>query len=191
MSHPSGELDVLIAAAVKGDRRALGKVLGVVQPFVTRYCRARLGSQNRSYRWADDVAQEVCLAVITALPGYCNQNRSFLAFLYGIAVQEVLDTRQPKWRGRSYPVSAVPDTEKAAPEQQPTDSAPSTQMGQMLEVLQPKHREVLLLRMVLGLSAEQTAEAMESTPTAVRVAQHRALVQLRSLLSPGGVGLSA
>lgn len=188
MSHPSGELDVLIAAAVKGDRRALGRVLGVVQPFVTRYCRARLGSQNRSYRWADDVAREVCLAVITALPGYCNQNRSFLAFLYRIAVQEVLDARQPKWRGRSYPVSAVPDTGEAAPEQQPTDSAPS---NQMLEVLQTKHREVLLLRTVLGLSAEQTAEAMESTPAAVRVAQHRALAQLRSLLSPGGVGLSA
>ena len=182
---------MVIAAAVKGDRRALWRVLGVVQPFVTRYCRARLGSQNRSYGWADDVAQEVCLTVITALPGYGSQNRSFLALLYGIAVQEVLDARQPRWRGRSYPVSAVPGTGEAVPEQHPTDSAPSTQMAQMLEVLQPEHREVLLLRMVLGLSAEETAEAMESTPGAVRVAQHRALAQLRSLLSPGGVGLSA
>lgn len=191
MSHPSGELDVSIAAAVKGDRRALARVLDVVQPFVTRYCRARLGNQNSSYGWADDVAQEVCLAVITALPGYCNQNRSFLAFLYGSAAQGVLDARRPTWRGRSSPVSAVPDTGQAPPEPHPADSAPSTQLDQLLRALQPEHREVLLLRLVLGLSAEETAQAMDSTPAAVRVAQHRALAQLRGLLSPGGVTLSA
>jgi RNA polymerase sigma-70 factor (ECF subfamily) len=193
MSHTSGELDALIAATVKGDRRALEGVLGVIQPFVTRYCRARLGSQNRSYGWADDVAQEVCLAVITALRDYRNQNRPFLAFVYNIAALQVLDARQPLWRNGSRPVSEVPDTRELGPglEQQPTDGALAKQMGQMLQVLQPEQREILLLRMIVGLSAEETAEVVESTPAAVRVAQHRALAQLRTLLSPGGVGLSA
>jgi RNA polymerase sigma-70 factor (ECF subfamily) len=40
-----------------------------------------------------------------------------------------------------------------------------------------------LLRVVVGLSAEETAEAVGSTPGAVRVAQHRALARLRRTLS--------
>jgi hypothetical protein len=36
---------------------------------------------------------------------------------------------------------------------------------------------------VVGLSAEETAEAVGSTPGAVRVAQHRALSRLRNLLT--------
>jgi RNA polymerase sigma-70 factor, ECF subfamily len=36
---------------------------------------------------------------------------------------------------------------------------------------------------VVGLSAEETAEAIGSTPGAVRVAQHRALARLRKTLS--------
>jgi RNA polymerase sigma-70 factor (ECF subfamily) len=49
--------------------------------------------------------------------------------------------------------------------------------------LPDKQREILLLRVVVGLSAEETAEAVGSTPGAVRVAQHRALTRLRKELS--------
>ena len=36
-----------------------------------------------------------------------------------------------------------------------------------------------MLRVVVGLSAEETAVAVGSTPGAVRVAQHRAVAKLR------------
>lgn len=186
MSQPGNELDALVAAAVKGDRRALGSVLGVIQPFVIQYCRARLGSQNGSYGSADDVAQEVCIAVITALPGYRNQGRPFLAFVYGIAAHKVIDARRAQWRNRSNPVSEVPDRAEVGggPEQHAMNSALSKQMGRLLETLPAKQREILLLRVVVGLSAEETAEAVESTPGAVRVSQHRAVARLRSALAP-------
>lgn len=187
MSYPGDELDAWVTAAAQGERQALERVLTVVQPFVTRYCRARLGSRNSSYGSADDVAQEVCLAVITALPGYRDQGRPFLAFVYGIAANKVIDAFRSQQRDRSDPVSEVPDTIAvgAGPEQQAMNNALSKQMGQLLQILPPKQREILLLRVVLGLSAEETAQAMESTPGAVRVAQHRALTRLRGSLSPG------
>lgn len=59
----------------------------------------------------------------------------------------------------------------------------SGRMAQLLRVLPAKQREILLLRVVVGLSAEETAEAVGSTPGAVRVAQHRALARLRKTLS--------
>ena len=46
-----------------------------------------------------------------------------------------------------------------------------------------KQREIVVLRVVVGLSAEETAEAVGSTPGAVRVAQHRALARLRKALA--------
>ena len=46
--------------------------------------------------------------------------------------------------------------------------------------LPPRDREILILRVVVGMSAEETAEAVGSTPGAVRVAQHRALAKLKA-----------
>lgn len=60
----------------------------------------------------------------------------------------------------------------------------SDRMAQLLRVLPAKQREILLLRVVVGLSAEETADAVGSTPGAVRVAQHRALARLRKTLAP-------
>ena len=42
-------------------------------------------------------------------------------------------------------------------------------------------RRLLLLRVVGGLSAEDTGYVLDMSPGAVRVAQHRALVRLRAL----------
>lgn len=55
----------------------------------------------------------------------------------------------------------------------------------LMGMLPDKQREILVLRVVVGLSAEETAEAVGSTPGAVRVAQHRALSRLRSMLATG------
>ena len=63
-------------------------------PIVVRYCRARVGTAERSGLSADDVAQEVCLAAITALPRYKDQGRPFLAFVYGIAAHKVADAHR-------------------------------------------------------------------------------------------------
>ena len=55
-------------------------------------------------------------------------------------------------------------------------------MRALLDTLSDKARDIIILRVFVGLSAEETAEIVESTPGAVRVAQHRALAQLRTSL---------
>lgn len=185
MTETGNDLEGLVAAANDGDRTALNRVLAIIRPLVVRYCRARIGRQERSSASADDVAQEVCLAVLTALPGYRDQGRPFLAFVYGIAAHKVVDAHRSVARSRSEPVSDLPEEldPRDGPEQRAMNGALSVQMGQLLETLPPKQREILVLRVVVGLSAEETAEAVESTPGAVRVAQHRALSKLRTQVS--------
>ena len=182
----SGEgLDVVVADAVAGDRDALRTVLETVRPIVLRYCRARVGTTERSGYSADDVAQEVCLAVITALPRYKDQGRPFLAFVYGIAAHKVADTHRAAGRNKADATDSLPEraSTEAGPEQLAINADAAARMDKLLATLPEKQREIVILRVVVGMSAEETAEAVGSTPGAVRVAQHRALAKLKSELA--------
>jgi RNA polymerase sigma-70 factor (ECF subfamily) len=174
----------LVDAAVGGDPVAMQQVLESTRPIVLRYCRARIGRLDRSFASADDVAQEVCISLVMALPGYQDRGQPFLAFVYGIAQHKVADAHRAAARDRSLPVSDVPDRPDAAvgPEQQVLQGEAAHSMNQLLAVLTDKQREIVVLRVVAGLSSEETADAVGSTPGAVRVAQHRALAKLRKLL---------
>jgi RNA polymerase sigma-70 factor (ECF subfamily) len=175
-----------VADAIGGDRGALDRLLSYIRPLIVRYCRSRVGRQERSFASADDVAQEVCMAVLTALPGYRDQGRPFLAFVYGIAAHKVADAHRVVARNRSEPVADVPDEpdEQAGPEQQAMRGELTHEMAELLKILPAKQRQIVVLRVVAGLSAEETADAVGSTPGAVRVAQHRALSRLRAALPP-------
>ncbi|HWN28280.1 MAG TPA: sigma factor-like helix-turn-helix DNA-binding protein, partial [Actinomycetospora sp.] len=70
----------------------------------------------------------------------------------------------------------------AGPEQHALEMSASAEMRALLAQLPAKQREILVLRVVVGLSAEETALAVGSTPGAVRVAQHRAVAKLRGVL---------
>ena len=188
MTIPGERLDAAVAEAIAGSRDALREVVETIRPVVVRYVRARIGAAERSGLSADDVAQEVCLAAIQALPRYQDQGRPFLAFVYGIASHKVADAHRAAGRNRSDPTDVVPErySLEAGPEQMAMQSDSAARMNKLLAVLPEKQREILTLRIVVGLSAEETAEAVGSTPGAVRVAQHRALARLKSEIAGAG-----
>lgn len=177
--------DEPVADAIAGDEAATARLLATIRPLVVRYCRARVGRHDRSFTSADDVAQEVCLAVLTALPSYRDQGRPFLAFVYGIAQHKVADAHRAAARNRTDPVPEIPDSvsEADGPEQRVLRFELNERLARLLDVLPAKQREIVVLRVVVGLSAEETAAAVGSTQGAVRVAQHRALARLRRLLT--------
>jgi RNA polymerase sigma-70 factor (ECF subfamily) len=178
-------LDEVVRAVKVGDRTAADFIIRTIKPLVVRYCRARLGRTERTFASADDVAQEVCMAVLTALPSYQDQGRPFLAFVYGIAAHKVIEAHRAAGRNATESVADVPDSPEVSdgPEQQALRFESAGEMGRLLAVLPDKQREILILRIVNGLSAEETAEAVGSTPGAVRVAQHRALGRIRKAMA--------
>jgi RNA polymerase sigma-70 factor (ECF subfamily) len=111
-----------------------------------------------------------------------------LAFVYGIAAHKVADAYRAVGRDLSYATETVPERRSAepGPEQAAVDADSVTRMSELLEILPDKQREILILRVVVGLSAEETAEAVGSTAGAVRVAQHRALARLKSAIAAAG-----
>ena len=175
MHTMTGELASYVERALQGDRSAVDALLSELRPGVLRYCRAKLGRLHGSYGSADDVTQEVCMAVVTALPRWVDQGRPFSAFVYGIAAHKVADAQRHSMRDRS-------DTGPVLPGSAEVCADPgATRAHELLDRLPDAQREVLLLRVVAGLSAEQTAAAVGSTAGAVRLAQHRALARLRQL----------
>jgi RNA polymerase sigma-70 factor (ECF subfamily) len=177
-------IDTLVARAVGGDARARDELLALIHPLVLKYCRARLGRQESLMGSADDVAQDVCMAVVGALPNYQLKGLSFRAFVYGIAAHKVTDAFRAIGRNRAEPVAELPDGPGTTdgPEHRLLAAELSERLGALLAHLTPRQREVLVLRLAVGLSAEETAQAVRSTPGAVRVTQHRALGRLRRIL---------
>jgi len=174
-------LDSVVSAAVGGDGLAAEDLLTFLRPIVVRYCRTKLGRVQRTFIAADDVAQEVCLAVFRALPTYRQLGRPFLSFVYGIAAHKVADVHRAAARDRSQPTPETPDimTDEEDPEQIALRRELVERTGGLLRTLTPRQRDILIMRIVLGLSAQETADMVGTTADAVRVAQHRALNRLR------------
>lgn len=183
MSDQTGISADVVQAAAAGDRAAIRRILTVIQPLVTRYCRARLpGSPD-----ADDAAQEAMIAVLRGLGSYRPQGgRPFLAWVYAITAHKVADVHRAQARRPVDLVSTVPGgiAQVPGPEDLALAGEEATELQRMLGALPQRQREVLTLRVMWQLSAQETADVIDgATAGSVRVAQHRALTWLRKHLA--------
>jgi RNA polymerase sigma-70 factor (ECF subfamily) len=156
-TEPESPLDRLARGAATGNPELVGRLLMEVAPLLVRYCRARLGRRGSSYREADEIAAEAGRAVLAAVPGYTGG--PFLRVLHS-ALTRTID----ELASGGPPVGAESDL-----------------MG-LLPILPPLDRDIVLLRVATGLSAAETATVLGLTTGQVRVAQHRALTRLRSMM---------
>lgn len=159
-------------------------VLRGLRPLILRYCRARLSRQA-----ADDVAQEVCLALMSAwqarpvreLPA---TGRPVTAYAFGIASHKVADAMRAAGR-LAVPVPELPDVpdDQPGPEETVIARWERERVRHVLAQLPPQQRRLVLLRVVSGFTAAETGAMLGMSAEAVRVAQHRALARMRKLLA--------
>lgn len=173
---------ILTELAARGQPAAIETLLQQIRPMVLRYCRAHLGSISGHYHAADDVAQEVCIAVMTALPRYREMGRPFASFVFGIAAHKVADAMRSAARS-AIPTADLPDGPdlRPGPEETAVACLEAERARALLARLPVNQRELLVLRLLSGLSAEETGHALGMSAGAVRVAQHRALARLRAI----------
>jgi RNA polymerase sigma-70 factor (ECF subfamily) len=178
MSYAVNEA-ALVERAQSGSATAVRDLLAQVRPAVLRYALARLGRRDV----AEDVTQEVCLAVLTGLSRYEDTGRPFRSFVFGIAAHKVADAHRAAYRGHDVVTDTLPDRADDAPgpEEEALRSEDARRAAALLRHLPDDQRELLLLRVAAGLSAEEVGAVLGMSPGAVRVAQHRALARLRTL----------
>lgn len=176
------ELNRLARLASGGDRQALESLLARIRPMVVQYCRARIGLGTLGTQSAEDIAQDTLFAVVGALERWRPEKR-VMSFVYGIASNKVVDAYRAASRDRSVPTEVVPDAPDVehGPEQAALHGGMVAELRDLLDQLPEQHREILVLRVALGMTAIETAAAVGSTSGAVRVTQHRALAKLREL----------
>ncbi len=168
----------LIKKAQRGDSLAFGELYHCHAPVIFRYLFAHLDSRMD----AEDLTGEVFLKAWQSLPRYNERGVPFLAFLFRIARNVLVDHYRQSNRLSS---KAPEELEQYKPEASAELSEiVGTQLEhqrilRVLSRLRPDYRSVLTLRFISELSPEETARVMERSVGAIRVLQHRALTALR------------
>lgn len=172
-----------LAKAALSDTHATEELMARVREMALRYSRVRLGRFGAEDT-AQDVAQEVCMAIMTALPAYEDRGLPFEALVYTITSRKLADAQRQAMRGPS-PVAQIPDgvDDRPTPEQAAVIRDEALAAMRLMDQLPEQQREILTLRVAVGLTTDETAAALAMTTGAVRVSQHRALTKLRALLA--------
>jgi len=177
MSHSDADL---IAAARSGDRPAIDELLARYEPSIYRFGLRMCGNEEA----AREVLQETLLAAFRYLPGF-RGDAALSTWLYQIARSFCIKER----RGER-PTRPLDDAEAAKlvdPTPSPDSRVHARQIGDAISAaistLVPEQREVLILRDVEGLSAEEAAAVVGIEVGALKSRLHRARTALRAKLA--------
>lgn len=168
-----------VRMAAAGNRLAAQQLMATIRPLVLCYCRTRM---RGSWITGEDIAQETCLALLAALPSYDESRGTLVSLAYGIARHLLATTYRQAGRRPATSFAEMPDmpAPEAGPEEQAVQRDQFDRLAPHLTSLSVRQQQVVLLRVMHALSAEETAVAIDSTAGSVRVAQHRALQRLRT-----------
>ncbi len=183
-----GPEDAVVDAATAGDQSAFAEL------FV-RYRRELVAHSYRilgSHEDAEDLAQEAFLRSWDKRETFQGRS-SFRSWLYRIATNACLTAlERQRGRQRSPNVEGI-DTHRlleamTTPDPEPASVVVSKETVELallvaIEHMPPRQRTVLVLRDLLGWSANDTAALLESSVASVNSALQRARATLRSQLS--------
>jgi len=180
---PAAFSDVLSAAQANAGW-AFQRLFDELARPVAGYLRAQGG------REPDDLANEVFLGVFSGIGSFEGSEAKFRSWVFTIAHHRLIDERRRLGR-RPTMADDEPDASLwgGDAEDDALRSTGTERVRDLLGGLPPDQRDVLLLRILADLTVDQTAEALNKTPGAVKALQRRGLAALRKEISTQGVSL--
>ena len=170
----------LVARAQAGNNAAFGSLYERYMDQIYRYVYYRVSDRDE----AQDLTETIFVKAWEALPRFRARGATFRAWLYRIARNAVIDRHRT--RKVVVPLEHAQDwldVEASSPQAAAEAAEESATLGVAIAQLKPRLREVILHRFIGGLSHDETAQVMGLRKGHVRVLQHRALNQMRDLLS--------
>lgn len=161
---PRVAMAVLMARARAGDGDAFQELTEPHRAELQVHCYRMLGSVQD----AEDIFQDTLLAAWQGIGGFDGRS-SLRTWLYRIATNRCLNARRSAGRRARYERT----------------EAISLAFVTALQVLPPRQVAVLVLRDVLGFSANEVAEMLDSTVESVKSALKRARAGLQRRLATG------
>ncbi len=179
---PADERD-LLAAARAGDPRSIDSLLGRHERQIFRFGLRMCGNEED----AREVLQETLLAAFRGLREFRGQAQ-LSTWLYQIA-RSFCQKRHRRGTGEPVQTVSLDQAEVRAIPTASADPHAKAQAREIAELLQAailslpeSHRELLVLRDVEGLSAEEAAEVVGIQVGALKSRLHRARMELRQRL---------
>lgn len=143
---------------------------------------------NRGAPEAEDAASEVFIKVARNIHSFNGDEESFRSWVFVITHRTLIDDR--RHRSRRPDTADMPE-HLSHPggnvEEEAVDQLVTTELLEAFEQLTVDQRDVLALRMISGLTLEQTAEVLGKQTGAVKALQHRALASLQRQIESEGV----
>ncbi len=165
--------EALVARAVAGDRGAFAAIYQRWSVRVLRFALTRLGDPDE----AEDVVQEVFVALLRCLPAYRGSSR-FGTWLFGVAFHVICRARRRRHRTAWVPL--VEDLERpCAPALSGEDRLDAARtLRRCADTLQHyatrRQREVFRLSYAEGCSVPEVAHRLQRSPETVRAQLSRA-----------------
>jgi len=178
-----------LEAAQRGDEEAFARLWREYHPGLLRYLRIKAAPV------AEDLAADIWVRVLRALPGFVGDEPGFRGWLYTTARNRLTDWYRSGERRTDVIehsslvlLASRTDVEAEAAEHSATDQAVA-----LIGELPPDQAEAVMLRIVVGMDVARVADIMGRTPGSVRVLCHRGLRRLEQKLlqaqgEPSGVG---
>ena len=182
------DFSAVLSAAQRGDEVAYSRLWRDANPPLLRYLRVVTSGDP------DDIAAETGASIVRGLRLFRGDESGWRAWLFATARRRAIDDGRRRSRERDIPVDDISDLVPLEALVQPSGDPADLVLAQLAldEALQairglpPLQAEVLVLRIVAGLSTETVAALTGSTPGAVRVAAHRGLKRLAGQFTPAG-----
>lgn len=151
-------------------------------PAITGYLRAH------GAREPEDLTSEVFVAIVRRLRDFEGDEAGFRSWVFVIAHRRLLDERRRNFR---HPVDLVPeyviDTPVEGADEEAMGNLSVEQIQELFSQLTEDQRDVLLLRIVAGLTVEEVSEVVGKRPGAVKALQRRGLAALARMISKEAV----
>ena len=175
----------LINSAKSGDEKAFGELYEKYLTPIYRYVFMRVGYRKHE---AEDIAHQVFMSAWQNMRTYETQGFPFSSWLYRIAHNAVIDyyrTQRPSFDlelvNDNIAFADIPELENRIDDRMQMEG-----VRVALAKLEPDQQNVIIMKFVNELENKEIAQALGKTEGAVRVIQHRALKQLKTLLSAEG-----
>jgi RNA polymerase sigma-70 factor, ECF subfamily len=176
------EFSEVLAGAKIGSERSIVRLWRDLHPLLLGYLRA----MDRAV--ADDVESETWLRVARGLERFEGGEPEFRGWVFTIARRRMIDWgraagRRPR---RTVPLEDLPDGAAGVvhdPAVITEENFDTDRVLALLRELPSDQAEVILLRVLSGLSTARVGAIVGKRPGAVRVLQHRGLRRLAELLN--------
>jgi RNA polymerase sigma factor (sigma-70 family) len=177
--------DSVLQAARTGAPWALERLYQALSPAVLGYLRVQGAADP------EDLTNEVFLGVFRRIVSFDGSEDAFRSWVFTIAHSRLIDDRRRA--GRRPQIAGDlhdrPDRAGGDAEHDAMDRLGSQRVQALCEQLVPDQRDVLLLRLMAGLTVEAIADALGKSEGAIKALQRRGLANLRKILERDPVSL--